>query len=101
MYIITFLTTKVNHAKDAMADDLEKKRDRLRTFLASEEESYEKEFQLKSSLKIDTDVKARETRLRALRADRDRARENFVKQKRMQQMLCVPFIYIYIYWCLD
>lgn len=66
---------------------MEKKRNRLREFLASEEESYEEEFQLKSSLKIDTDVMARETRLKALRSERDRARENFVKQKRMQQML--------------
>lgn len=88
MYTIyKYLTTKVNHARDAQADDLEKKRNRLRTFLASEEESFEKEFHLKSSLKIETDVKARETRLRALRSERDRARENVVQQKRMQQML--------------
>lgn len=66
---------------------MEMKRNRLRTFLASEEESYEKEFQLKFSLKIDADVKARETRLKTLRSERDRARENFVEKKRMQQML--------------
>lgn len=77
----------MNHAKDAQADDLDKKRNRLRTFLTSEDESYEKEFQLKSSIRIDTDVQARETRLRALRSERERARENFVNQKRMQQML--------------
>lgn len=93
--VYEYRTTKVNHAKDAQADDLEKKRNRLRTFLASEEETYEKEFQLKFNLKIDTDVKERETRLRALRSERDRAREDFVKQKRMQQMLCVLIIMLF------
>lgn len=60
---------------------------RLRYQLLTEEELFEEEFKQRMRMLADDGIKKRQERLLTLRAERERQREQFVEEKKMQQLL--------------
>lgn len=66
---------------------------RLRQKIAIEEETFELEYQQRTTYKLDNELQERQDRLMALKHEREQKRQEFVKQKQMQQVLYVCISY--------
>lgn len=62
---------------------------RLRQILSMEEELYRQELIHDSKIKAEEAFKSRENRLMGLKAERERHRQKFVEEMRVQQLLLV------------
>lgn len=77
----------VDYAQTAREQDLNKKRERLATFLKEEEDYFEHEFINHVKSNLENNAKQREEKLFGLKMERERQNEEFVKQKKIQQYM--------------